>query len=640
MTPSMATIASMTRDERASHVEELLRQLDSREEWTNERTTTTAREAKASTRGRPRYLDYDVQRKVSIALARGGKDDDGRRRLQKRNARGERGGKEREEVGKRHSLERARANARERETREMTFTPRVRAAKGGGRGKERLVDLAKPRTETWARAAALKAAKEAEAFAEHCTFAPKTGRRPKETDEAPASERLLAYAEKRAERLERAQARVVALEMEDLTFQPKTLVKSRMSAGEPAAPLHERVNDVLQSKQDAVRKAEAKVAEELSAKYTFKPEINPTSAALARQRAESDQASGGDGVPSRRRARVAPRDDDEELTFAPKIAPNSERVFERLARQGKVGAGFLERQREYVEKCHRRIEEQRAQEDDECTFTPDTGSAANILRKSKHVRELLEKPDERAARLAFTDAERKRMTQRVLEYRHYEQFTHEPELNEKSRKLAPIGTSLDDLVHDERRDLAMKRAQAQLEREFREEYTFAPNLDRSIEARRARSQGTFAMDYGLGGDVLSARIEAYQREKEEALETLRKRSANREMEECTFEPITSAQAPRSMRAPSNAKIKGLDVFLEKQSKARQLEAEKRERYAKVFLEDLDDFDRKGWRTIPEPFAVAENVDEKAEVRHQMLAEARLARQLEECTFAPKTNVAS
>ncbi|XP_022838173.1 unnamed product, partial [Ostreococcus tauri] len=48
-------------------------------------------------------------------------------------------------------------------------------------------------------------------------------------------------------------------------------------------------------------------------------------------------------------------------------------------------------------------------------------------------------------------------------------------------------------------------------------------------------------------------------------------------------------------------------------------------------------DRRHRRTIPEPFSVAENVDEKAARRRKALAEERVRRELEECTFEPATN---
>jgi hypothetical protein len=205
--------------------------------------------------------------------------------------------------------------------------------------------------------------------------------------------------------------------------------------------------------------------------------------------------------------------------------------------------------------------------------------------------------------------------------------------------MAPYGSAIDELVRDERRDLARRRAQAELEREFREQHTFTPNLDRSSEAQKARNASQYAMDYGIGGDAVSARIEAYRREKETALENLRKCAEYRELEQCTFHPEPIAQEPRAMRTPSALKVKGMDSFLRKQAKARELEEEKRERYAKAFLENLDDFDRKGRRTIPEPFTgtFAEDVVEKQEARRKALAEEHLRRELEGCTWEPTTN---
>ena len=50
---------------------------------------------------------------------------------------------------------------------------------------------------------------------------------------------------------------------------------------------------------------------------------------------------------------------------------------------------------------------------------------------------LIETPEERSERLAVIDARRKRDEQREREREHYEQFTYEPTLNERSRELAP-----------------------------------------------------------------------------------------------------------------------------------------------------------------------------------------------------------
>lgn len=548
----------------------------------------------------------------------------------------------------RHSRAVVEAEAEARRARTETFSPRTHArdwkSKSFGRETTRALDaLAAPKTALWERTASIKAAEDEARFVENCTFVPKTGRAPKSAaSDKPASERLYEDAAKTRANRERIRAEVAQSEIETLTFTPKTM-KNRGKHGNEGQslrkPLHERVDKVLKDKENAMQAARMRVEDERSRDHTFQPTINPTSAILAKQRDEIAREMGEDIAHHQftRRRKSATEGLDDELTFTPKITSKSARVVDELARDGKIGVGFLERQHEFRDKMARRAAEQSALEDEECTFSPDIGNAANILRQSRHVHRLVETPEERAERLAFEDADRKRVGQREREREYYSQFTYEPELNEKSRRLVPNATDLSDLVYDERRELARKRAQAEKVREFEEEYTFQPNLNESAEARRARSTSGYTMDFGVGGDAVSARIRMYQREKTEALENLRRSASYRELEECTFRPETTSEAPGSMRIPSSSKVRGMDSFLQKQAKARQLEEEKRERYAKVFFEDLDNFDRRHRRTIPEPFSVAENIDEKEERRRVALEKEKLRRELEGCTFTPETN---
>jgi len=553
----------------------------------------------------------------------------------------------RERLAGRHSRAAIEAEVMARRAAEETFSPRThgearRDATRAGRfraeemAKKALDALATPKTALWTRAAEVKAAEEAEVFEKSCTFAPKTGRGPKTPATKPASERLYEQAEMRAENRARARTRVLETEMENLTFTP-SVNPPTSDRVKKNPPLHRRVEQVLREKENVKSEARIRVEDERAKAYTFRPVINPTSDALARQRQEIEREMGEDETTRRSRRPDPTADADAELTFAPKIARRSERVVEELSRQGKLGVGFLERQRDFSERVTRRVEERRAMVDEECTFTPDIGRADEVLRRGRHVYRLIETPEERAERLAVEDARRKRDEQREREREHYEQFTYEPALNERSRKLAPYATSVDDLARDERRDLARRQAQAQREREFREEHTFEPNLGKSETARRARQESQDGMEYGLDGDAVSARIESHRREKEAALDILRKNAAYRELEECTFQPETTPHDPRAMCAPSSSKVRGMDSFLRKQAAARRLEEEKRARVAAAFLENIDDFDRRHRRTIPEPFSVAENIDEKAESRRKALAEERIRREMEECTFAPDTS---
>jgi len=656
-------VREMTAGERRAFVGELVRarerradadadaDADAAEARERARRSEDASDARAMGRARrrevkSRYMEYETRARGTTrsGTTRSGTGRrDGGARTAPNVARKERA----EKLAGRHARERVVAAAMARRAAEETFRPRTHGEARRDAGKRASLEkLAAPRTALWERSASAKKAKDEAVFAENCTFAPKVGRGPKTPSTKPAAERLYEYAEKRLETRERVQARVVEEEMELLTFKPTVNVRASAGIRDKVAktpPLHQRVADVLRAKENVRTEARLKVEDELAKAHTFKPAINPTSVILAMQRAEVQKAmeddDGGEAPTFDRRRSSALDDEDGNLTFAPKITRKSERVVDELARQGKMGADFFERQRDFSDKVARRAQEKRAMVDDEYTFMPDIGNAASVLRRGRHVHKLLETPEERSDRLAVKDAERKRAAQRVREREHYAQFTYEPELNDKSYELAPHGSTIDDLARDERRDLARRRAQAELEREFREQHTFEPNLDRSNEARKARDTSQYAMDYGVGGDAVSARIEAYRREKEIALENLRKRAEYRELEQCTFRPQPIAREPRAMGSPSASKVKGMDSFLRKQAKARELEEEKRERYAKAFLENLDDFDRRGRRTIPEPFtgAFAENVVEKAEARRKALEEEHLRRELEECTWEPATN---
>ena len=469
-----------------------------------------------------RYMEYETRARETTAsgtTTRGTRRRDGSAGEAPACARRERA----EKLAGRHARERVVAEAMARRAEEETFRPRTHGEGRRDAGKRASLEkLAAPRTALWERSASVKKEKDEAVFAENCTFAPKVGRGPKTPSTKPAAERLYEYAEKRLETRERVQARVVEEEMELLTFKPTVNVRTSAGIRDKVAktpPLHRRVADVLRAKENVRTEARLKVEDELAKAHTFKPTINPTSVILAMQRAEiqkamEDDDDAGDEAPTIHRRRSSALDgEDENLTFAPKITRESERVVDELERQGKLGAGFLERQRDFSEKVARRAQEKRAMVDDECTFMPDIGNAASVLRRGRHVYKLLETPEERSDRLAVKDAERKRAAQRVREREHYAQFTYQPELNEKSYELAPHGSTIDDLARDERRDLARRRAQAELEREFREQHTFEPILDRSNEARKARDTSQFAMDYGVGGDAVSARIEAYRREK-------------------------------------------------------------------------------------------------------------------------------
>ena len=185
--------------------------------------------------------------------------------------------------------------------------------------------------------------------------------------------------EKRA----RARARVLETELENLTFTPavNTPTSERVKKN---PPLHRRVEQVLREKENVKSEARIKVEDERAKAYTFRPVINPTSKALARQRQEIEREM-GEVDTTRRSRRQDPARTPTPSSRCAKIARRSERVVEELSRRGKLGVGFLERQRDFSERATRRVEEQRAVVDEECTFTPDIGRADRVAPRASRV---------------------------------------------------------------------------------------------------------------------------------------------------------------------------------------------------------------------------------------------------------------
>ena len=168
--------------------------------------------------------------------------------------------------------------------------------------------------------------------------------------------------EKRA----RARARVLETELENLTFTPavNTPTSERVKKNPAVAP---RVEQVLREKENVKSEARIKVEDERAKAYTFRPVINPTSKALARQRQEIEREM-GEVDTTRRSRRQDPRGTPRRGCVCAKIAGGANASWKSSRDEGKLGVGFLERQRDFSERATRRVEEQRAVVDEECTF--------------------------------------------------------------------------------------------------------------------------------------------------------------------------------------------------------------------------------------------------------------------------------
>ena len=136
---------------------------------------------------------------------------------------------------------------------------------------------------------------------------------------------------------------------------------------------------------------------------------------------------------------------EDDFSFAPRLNENTRRLCEMMAEEGVRGGNgsFLDRQREHLQRSKEKKAAIRAKFDQDCTFHPNTGNAAEVLMKSKHVVKLGETPQERVARLAFLEKQEKEIKQKIAEENYHKQFTFKPKISKDARSKS--ATPLEDL---------------------------------------------------------------------------------------------------------------------------------------------------------------------------------------------------
>ena len=106
-----------------------------------------------------------------------------------------------------------------------------------------------------------------------------------------------------------------------------------------------------------------------------------------------------------------------------------------------------------------------------------------------------------------------------------------------------------------------------------------------------------------------------------------------ELKECTFTPLVNEELPQARSDGKPVVVRGLGRHLELRERAHRIEEEKRERAAKVFLEDAAAIRPEPY-TKPEPFNLSQGVPSRVK------KEIYTGQLNKECTFTPKTNAAA
>eukprot|EP00201_Polytomella_parva_P019268 CAMPEP_0175057046 /NCGR_PEP_ID=MMETSP0052_2-20121109/11032_1 /TAXON_ID=51329 ORGANISM="Polytomella parva, Strain SAG 63-3" /NCGR_SAMPLE_ID=MMETSP0052_2 /ASSEMBLY_ACC=CAM_ASM_000194 /LENGTH=264 /DNA_ID=CAMNT_0016322187 /DNA_START=161 /DNA_END=952 /DNA_ORIENTATION=- len=206
--------------------------------------------------------------------------------------------------------------------------------------------------------------------------------------------------------------------------------------------------------------------------------------------------------------------------------------------------------------------------------------------------ESAQQTENRLLKLAYEDLQRSQALRGALKEEYYRQFSFEPKLNERSKKIGRRH-SISELYRNEEGQRKLQDLIAAAEEEQAQECTFAPQINpRSAAIGRMRRPSLFeAPHHSEAAEQLRA---------DKAVE-LRAAIERDEMKECTFTPAINREGPPMSLDP--IVVPGLGRFLELKALAKKAEDEKLKRQEEVWnLRPKSSSGRIQRATVPQPFS--------------------------------------
>jgi len=564
----------------------------------------------------------------------------------------------------RHSLERALRKADEEKQSTYTFRPRTIAKafmeEDSERRKARRERLLQSRLDIVRAREAAKREAEKAAFEKECTFRPKIlatkSKNGREEDVVEnVSDRLYVEARVREERLRERRECEEQKMQEELrrTSARKARSSSSPASVSPGLPLHERLKEISEKRERAMREAAQKVDAAFREAHTFKPpKMRSTSEKLAalanRRKKENDTVTLKLKATRESVGKESGEKNESTKTSSPQgksssnISAKSEKIVRKNIQSGKIGEGFLERQYEFASRVRaKRADTNALREklfDIECTFSPEIHSSTSPSFSEKY-NHYYETQNERARRLAITEAQDMHQRAESMRRERDRQFTFVPKINDKSNLIANP-TNLDELASSKSRDLEREAAKRVHEMETLKECTFSPHVNQKTDdadfllavSKKSGSYGKY------DADTITNRVKSEKETREYNLEQARREREFEERKTCTFSPQIRAEIGiANPHVPAEDIVKGIDKYYDNVEKATKIRAEKESRRQKVFLENVSQIDVRHKITKPKEFNFAKNQTQRLREREEMLKREKLKREMKECTFRPKIN---
>ena len=480
--------------------------------------------------------------------------------------------------------------AKERNAKECTFKPKI-----NGRARFSTKTNQETRQERFTRLSSTHELREQKLFKERtrmeqkemeqCTFKPKINPTSKTISSSSSHyntkegiARLHGEADARSLQRQKLKRKIEAEELESYPFKPSINRKSeKMLDMSHYKPIHLRVNDIQRAKH-ASRLAERLSRDASNPNLTFQPKINETSKMLVESKRMDTTDPSQFDVTSRlmkdahdstrrtlKRQQEYAKEKASQLTFQPHMSRGSQEIINSKSDYMGPGSNFIARQATFQKRKQkeRNLQIQKEMKNSECTFHPDTGSAAEVLRHTRPHR-LNESNLERVERLYRQDVQNKETKIAALRKRHQADCTFKPQINEISKSLARSKT-VQELMENRKNRQIKHESAAKREQEIAAECTFQPKVNTSNKAKsivKNLPASQFRVNVNEPEKIVKA-IDVYRKDREMKLRQTRQEVEYESMKECTFAPDTHGHKGKGMVAMTvvNTPVFNLVVFL-------------------------------------------------------------------------------
>ncbi|EFJ06844.1 hypothetical protein SELMODRAFT_430332 [Selaginella moellendorffii] len=369
-------------------------------------------------------------------------------------------------------------------------------------------------------------------------------------------------------------------QLKECSFKPAVRIKSEFCQ---RAPVLERLTEAQQQKE-ARRREKIQKAMKEHERYSFKPEINPNSVQLFKQRGLETVDLTDRLNTMGHSVHLDCKNDIETMgaTFCPEINSNTDDILASSQQFHGLPTDFLSRQQQFSQSLQKKKKQKENEFPSAFTFTPNIGNSDYILKKTMCFPETCE---ERVQRLAYKDKANQMQTRKKVADDYYGQFNFQPTIDENFYKAYVR------LLQNREGHEVKKELEQAAEFDFQKKCPFRPMTFSSLEGEKPVLRSKFL-------ERLQARKGQYSTSMQESWTT----RELAEIKECTFKP--SVNRPRPRVEPPKI-IKGLERYFELQQIAKQMRKDQENLEKKVFFSHVSSLPIRQY-TIPKPFSFTEH----------------------------------